>query len=93
MKIVNESLDEYRPTQDEFERNLAAYTRMVDRISEHGIKFLGTDGTTVNFEKDGKKFGHALMTWQCAADPESPGITEDMVVEWVIGAFEKNKEV
>jgi hypothetical protein len=89
MNSVNESLDEYLSSQDEFERNLAAYTRMVNRISEHGINFLGTDGATVNFEKNGIKFGHALMTWQCAADPERPGITEDMVVEWVINAFEK----
>lgn len=72
---------------ENFARDLACYARMVNRISEHGIKFLGSDGSTVGFEKDGKRLNHALITWQCAADPERPKITEDSVVEMVLKAF------
>jgi hypothetical protein len=74
-----------------FERDLACYTRMVNRLKQHGIEFLGVDGHTVVFEKNDKKFSHSLSTWQCVPDPTRPAFTEDLVVGWVIEAFEKIK--
>jgi 6-phosphogluconolactonase/glucosamine-6-phosphate isomerase/deaminase len=76
-----------------FERDLECYTRMVNRIKEHGINFLGVgeDGHTVVFEKNGKIFGHNLMTWQAVPDPETPYFTEDLVVGWVIDSFKNMK--
>lgn len=66
------------------------FETMIKQINESGINFLGLDSrkSTLIFEKDGKRFHHSLMTWQCAIDPSRPGITEDMVIECVINAFE-----
>lgn len=75
----------------DYDRDLACYTRMVNRLKAEGIEFLGVDGHTINFEKNGKQFSHALSTWQCVPDPTRPYFTEDLVVGWVIGAFEKMK--
>ena len=74
-----------------FERDLACYTRMIEKIKEHGINFLGINGHTVNFEKNGKTFGHSLGTWQCVPDETRPAFTEDLVVDCVIKAFENMK--
>jgi hypothetical protein len=76
-------------TNPNFERDLACYTRMVNEIEKHGINFLGIDGLVVMFEKNGKKFGQNIATWQCVPDPTRPAITEDFVIDSVIKTFEK----
>jgi len=72
--------------KDTFARDFLAYSRMIAQIekADPDIKFLGVEGHTVGFEKNGKKFNHALMTWQCAPDPTRPGITEKDVANMVI---------
>lgn len=74
-------------TNTDFVRDLTCYTRMVDKLNQHGINFLGVQGHTLLFEKNGKQFYHALATWQCVPDPTRPYFTEELVTGWVIDAF------
>jgi hypothetical protein len=71
----------------DFDRDLACYTRMVDRLNEHGINLVGISGHTLEFKKNGKTLNHSIDTWQCVPDPTRPAFTEDLVVDWVLHAF------
>ena len=76
-------------TNPNFERDLKLYTIMLAYIQskDPDIKFLGVQGHTVGFEKNGRTFNHALSTWQCAVDPDRPGFTIDGVAQMVVDAM------
>lgn len=81
-----EEKKEYSTEELEVFRNFVSYSYILDMIlkTDPKIKLESIGPHTVNFEKNGKTFGHAIGTWQCAADPTRPGITEEQVADWVI---------